>query len=821
MILGVAPRQVLAAFRRPAALRLGAAALALVAAVGPSLPASRPALLRVLVHDASASAGALPPREEDLRARLDATRAADRLAVVVFGEDARVAAGPSAPEELRARSMDAAVGRDGSELARALRLAGSLRDAGREGAARSLQVLVATDGLATDPRDALADAALALRAGGGADLHLRPIASRESPGYVSQLVGPGRVAAGEPFVLEARGAAAQQLDEGRRLRIELLRDGEVVETREVTQPGPFRAAFARIEDVAGEATYAARATASPDVRPALARVHVTEPGRVLVLTPVSARAELLTALGPRVTVAGPDLPAPELASLLASHDVAVVDAVPERLVDAILPELAAHVSGGGGLVLLGGSAAFAAGGWSGRPIDRLSPLRSRPEGEDGLFLYVALDGSGSMAEPWAGGAGGAGATRHAVVRAAAESLVGTAAPDTSLALRRFAGTLLPDVAPPEVWRMDRDGREAARDALAAPSTPGGATALVPPLEEARALFAARPGRRERRHVLLLTDGRTAESSEALRDSVRGVLATGAGLTVVLPGAGTAADLSPTLREALAGTPVEIRDAAAPDDLARVFREVEDEARAETPFVHDRMLGVAPGGERILAGAGLPALATRLHRTWLAPDARALAVTDRGEPAVALRREGIGTVAACAAEPGDAQALPSGDHGAALLRALVRAAARPASATVRAEREGADRLLLRVTTPPGAPGPSRAALEVPGRGEVVVPLVPAGEGLLALTLPRDALDATSVRVVAANGLSLATVGLDASAAAEWRVAEAVDFAALAALARAPEPPQRTPIAPWLAAGAVLLLVAASWSCLVKSTPGGTR
>ena len=87
--------------------------------------------------------------------------------------------------------------------------------------------------------------------------------------------------------------------------------------------------------------------------------------------------------------------------------------------------------------------------------------------------------------------------------------------------------------------------------------------------------------------------------------------------------------------------------------------------------------------------------------------------------------------------------------------------------------------------------------------VRAPLVPAESGLLAADLSTVGDLPPVVRLTAADGTAVAGVGLDEPAPLELREPPAADLSGLVALARSPAPAGGTPLAPWLAALAVVL------------------
>jgi hypothetical protein len=794
---------------------VGSALAAFAAAAGPTVRAGRGPILRVLVHDASASRGARAlPDEDEIAALLDGLGERDRVAAVSFGARVVDPVGDCAPSEFRARLRDEprtwrAIDPDDSSLFAALREAAHprLTHPGRDFWPHGLEIVLATDALATDAsRDALENTVLCLAKEDCALLRVLRRKPIELPSVVSELRGPGAARVGEPFTLDARGVA--KTDDA---LVEFSDASGVLETRRVRGTGPFRLAFTRIEEKAGPASFTARVVGTTDVPAPTARVVATSPGRALV---VGAARREIAGLDATWRDAR-DLNSTDASSAFDAADVVVLDDLPSGSIDAFGEALERYVARGGGVTMFGGPRSFGAGGWAGRGIEKLSPLVARPKDEAGVFLYVALDGSGSMAEPWSDAPGAA--TRDDVVRAAAQRLVLSAADDTTIAVRRFAEGLKPSGVPVVGYRLDEGGRGALPDVIGVLASPGGPTALLPPLREALSLAASQSEKRKR--ALILTDGRTPERAEDLHAALVALDAAKVGVMFVLPGDAALDDEAHALKEALVGTHAEVRGATTPSLLADVFRDVEEKSRVDEPVVTDRRLAVDAGAAPLIDA--VPEFAARVDRTWLADGARRLVVTDKGEPVAAIRRVGLGRVTALATRPGDADWLAAGEKTSRLVASLVRAAMRPAAGRMRVERDGETRLLVRYDAPPG--GAVAAFVECDGStGRVRAPLVSSGGGILAAEVPAAGREAPDwIDVLAADGRVLATAGLDTPAPAEYRDPPPVDLDALAALATTHAAPPVSPLAPWLAATAVALALAAIAVAGIKSEPHRAR
>jgi hypothetical protein len=131
--------------------------------------------------------------------------------------------------------------------------------------------------------------------------------------------------------------------------------------------------------------------------------------------------------------------------------------------------------------------------------------------------------------------------------------------------------------------------------------------------------------------------------------------------------------------------------------------------------------------------------------------------------------------------------------------------------VRVERDGESRLLVRYEPPPG--GAPAAFARAAGIG-LPQPLVPAADGLLAVEVGGRG---EWAEISDAEGRTLATVGLDTPAPAEYRDPPPADVGAIAALVASPAERAATPLAPWLAAAAAGLALAAVAASRIKSPP----
>ena len=255
---------------------------------------------------------------------------------------------------------------------------------------------------------------------------------------------------------------------------------------------------------------------------------------------------------------------------------------------------------GGGLVILGGDEAFAAGGYAGTALDALSPLASHPPRPAAHWVFL-IDSSGSMNAPAAGGRSRWAAAVDAVARAAA-----TLPPQDLVSAAGFAAGV-------EWWVRGRPAAEAASQ----PLPPAGARPSGP-TELRRALEAVVPaGGDTPVELLVLTDANApledpAPLVEAMREAKTRLHlldigdAAGAGL--------------PALRQIATETGGTLLREAEPADWAAAVRRL---TRSAAP---DLLVQEPARVEFTGPLAGLPprTVMPPWNRTWLKPRATAVA-----------------------------------------------------------------------------------------------------------------------------------------------------------------------------------------------------
>ncbi len=354
------------------------------------------------------------------------------------------------------------------------------------------EIVLYTDGRA-DPGPAL----LLCRTR-GVPLHvfpLGPVTVRDA--RISRIRAPADAAPGESVPIEATVEATFAADVGVRMDAEVRKvtasPGAPVLVTFRRPAGPFTCRL-EIDDACPQNNEAA--------------------GEVLAR---AARRKVLA-----LSAGFPDLPRFEVRSSARfenpqGYDAVVLDNV--RLTSEEQRALAAYVRDlGGGLLLLGGRQSFFLGGWKGTPLEEISPLRAEPDHR--VAVVFALDISGSMSET---------GKLDAIVRAVLDARSFFGAGDTLRAVAFADDTVV------------LDDLERLRSLRAS-----GGTHVARGLAKARLELEQLPA--GRKHLVLLTDGETAEKdTPELRRAERDLLRqAGIGLTVVTA-ARELPELGPNLR----------------------------------------------------------------------------------------------------------------------------------------------------------------------------------------------------------------------------------------------------------------------------------
>ncbi|HXV83836.1 MAG TPA: VWA domain-containing protein, partial [Candidatus Binatia bacterium] len=321
--------------------------------------------------------------------------------------------------------------------------------------------------------------------------------------YLSDLTVPSRVDSAEGF--EVKGKIESLRDAT--VRIKLLRDGFLAREQELQlKAGANQVNFRESLSQRGSHTYELLVEAPDDT---LAEnnllqgvVEVQGPPRVLLLSAQregqSFLSRVLQVQGYSVVESTPEgnpLTLPEL----SSFDLVVLDNVPAfQLSYAKMENIEKYVRDlGGGLLVIGGSQSYGAGGYYRTPLERILPVDMRPPARLDLphvALLFVLDKSGSM------GAGPEGSTKLDLAKAAAIAAADVMNPTDQVGILSF------DAA----WEWTLPFRQVGKgewisEGLALLQSDGG-TDLFKAMTEAYRRIATKEA--AIKHVIVLSDGLT-------------------------------------------------------------------------------------------------------------------------------------------------------------------------------------------------------------------------------------------------------------------------------------------------------------------------
>lgn len=615
----------------------------------------------VVVVDRSKS---MPPRseaaaEELIRLLEPQRRPADRLGVIGFGRDARVELALTATGSFG--GFQAALDTEASNLSNALDVANGLFSDDRTG-----RVLVISDGRATGLDARAAARRLAAR---GIAVDYRWL-GREDAGLdvaVTQLEVPPQVAVKEPFQLAATLRASANTE----ATLTLLRNGKtLVKASRSLKAGDTVITFRDLIDAPGIASYQLKVDApgdgvvENDVGRAVTRVE--GPPRVLLLTdkPTGTLARTLREAALQLQVQAPA--GLTMAELEGFGAVVLEDVEASRLTENGLHVLAQYVKeAGGGLVMTGGRHSFGEGGYRKSPIEDVLPVSLEVREEQrkaAVAISIIMDCSCSMGVTVPDG--------RTKMELAAEGVVGAL---QLLDERDEASVHMVDTQPHEIFGLSSVADGLPYGKIARGFSGGGGIYVG---------VGLRTGMKEilksdktTRHILLFSDAADSEEPDDYQRTLAELAAKN--VTVSVIGMGSRADPDAALLEEVArrgnGRIYFAEDVLS---LPRIFSQ-ETIAVARSTFV-DTATPLLTGPDLALLGR-LPASGlARLggyNLTYLRPQASIGVRTDDANkaPAVAFWPRGAGRVVAFTGEvdgeyTGDFKAWPG---RRALLEQMVR------------------------------------------------------------------------------------------------------------------------------------------------------
>lgn len=375
------------------ALILGLAGAQLV------LPVNHTTVVFVIDHSDSVTAAEQQRAETFIRDAMQTMRPGDRAALVVFGENALVER--LASEESALSSITSIPRTARTNLASALRLGLALLtdDANK-------RIVVLSDGLENAGRaEQLAELAAARQV----EIDFVPLQPPQGANEIAldALDAPASIREGQAFQVTAVIASTTNGS----ATVRLLGDGKLLATQNVTlQEGTTRVAFSLTAEDAGFKRYTAELEANGDTlkqnNSAAAFTVVQGPPRVLVVENTSGEADnLINALDSAQALSDRVAPAAvpgELAALANYDAVFLVNVPADALPDRAMQNLPSYVRDlGRGLVMVGGTEAYGAGGYLRSPIEKALPVDMdvpARQQQPNLALAFVIDKSGSMGQ---------------------------------------------------------------------------------------------------------------------------------------------------------------------------------------------------------------------------------------------------------------------------------------------------------------------------------------------------------------------------------------------------------------------------------------
>lgn len=458
----------------------------------------------------------------------------DRLAVVSFGQEVAI---EQAPGDRPFAGFSHEVGGNASNLARGLETALSLIPRGSPG-----RVLVLSDGRWTGV-DPLPQASAALARDIGIDYRAmqRPAAGDLA---VARIDAPSQVSTGEAYLLSGWVFAPTPME----ISYVLERGGQVIgKGRRAVVSGLNRLTFRDRAVLTGNQGYTltvlpadakAPADSVPENNTARFLVGVSGPRPLLHVSDseASGLARLLIRGGLAVRSARPDEVRWSLEELSRYSAVLLENLPADKIGHVGMETLATWVrETGAGLVMTGGRRSYGPGGYYKSPLEPILPVSMELRNEHrklSLAIVVALDRSGSMAVPVAGGK-----VKMDLANLGAAQVLDILGPSDEFACLAV-DTLVHTIAP---LGPVTDKSSVRRKILGIQSMGGGIYVYEALAASAKMLLKAKAGTK---HIILFSDANDSEEPGAYQSLL--AQCEKAGITVSVIGLGTERDVDAAL-----------------------------------------------------------------------------------------------------------------------------------------------------------------------------------------------------------------------------------------------------------------------------------
>jgi Ca-activated chloride channel homolog len=620
------------------ALTMTTVIAAAMAAAGPEIGAPLDRLTVIIAIDRSRSIDLVPSADQRVAQELTVAelgmRDDDRIGTVAFAAEAATE-DPPRPRSQLAAPQRAAVGRDGTDLAAAIRRA--LAEVPPDSAAR---IVLVTDGVATRG-DTMAAAAAALAA--GIPIDFVPLEQRARPDVrLVSLRAPPSADEGEAMDLRLVTASKEAAE----IEIRVRRDGALI-SRATAKIGAGEDVL-RVREIAsgpGLHRYDVEVSAqdprldeSPDDNAVSAFVRVRGQSAALVLEGDAGKGafieKALAAAAFRVEGGGATSVPAGLEGLAGYDAVILSDIRASDLSPAQIAALASYVEDlGGGLVLMGGDRSMGPGGYARTPLEDVSPVSfdiKQERRRASLAEVIGIDISGSM------GADAGGHTKLELANEAAARSAALLGPGDLLGVEHVDTEVK--------WSVPLGpiaDKLAVERAIRGVGVGGGGIIVDITLDAGYA--ALDRAKVNLKHLLLFADGSDAENMVGCRAKVEAALRRGITTSVVALGSGSDVPELEVLSRLGGGRFYLIEDAAR---LPAVFTQ-ETIIAARSSLVEKDFTAARGAASSILSGVDVEALPALRGYVVTIPKGRAsvLLKGPDGDPLLAVWSVGTGRAAA--------------------------------------------------------------------------------------------------------------------------------------------------------------------------------
>lgn len=660
-----------------------------LAVAGPSVLTTSGAAQRWVLMDVSDSTRQLHAQAEETVSRaLVRLPQGQEAGVIAFGADAMVDTPASSAPAFS--GVSASVDRSGSNLDGALRLAAALMPSGGSGG-----VTVVSDGKA-----ALSASTMDLMAAAGVRVDVLPLETASGPdAQISELIAPAEVYEGQAVPLSVTIDASADMA----ATLVLYQNGEATDTREVTlKAGENRYAFSLVAQKTGVVTYEARLVSREDAQSRnnglAAYARVLGAPNVLLVEESGTAEKLFSASGMRVERIRPAA-MPSGADGYLAYDAVVLNnidfaAATQQQWQALDQAVRAL---GRGLLVLGGDASYALGGYRGTVLEELLPVSIDVRNKQrmpALSLVICIDKSGSMTS------GQFGASRIEAAKEAAMSAVEVLSERDNIGVIGFDDTAQ--------WVVPFQSVSSLSDVQNQIGTlrADGGTAFYSALDEAyRVLQGAQT---PQKHVIFLSDGQPADTG--FENIALAMQKSGITLTTVAVGSDANTQLMRLLSTLGGGRAYEVSEF---DSIPKIF--TKETMLVSDSYVKNQTFTPVILEAQALSGFdGLPQVDGYLC-TAEKPTATVTLTSDTEDPLLAWWNAGAGKAAAWTSDVEGAwtgafmawQEAPRFFGG--VLSRLLPGAQREGELTAQAQEES---VRIRYTLPQAASGTAEAAVTLP-------------------------------------------------------------------------------------------------------------